>query len=88
MLRLRRQIQSGKSLEEVHELAYQGLQLLHQQSLRGLPHQKLKELLPAQLVDRLAEVETLRFAPQPLQPEEQLRQLKDCLLQELKVPTR
>lgn len=88
ILRLRRQIQASKSLEEVHELAYQGLQLIHQQSLRGLPHQKLKELLPEQLVERLAEVEALRFAPQPLQPEGQLRQLKDCLLQELKVPPR
>lgn len=79
-----RQVKQARSLEQISALAYQGLEVRHEASLKGLPLNQLRETLPYDLIDHLRRVEALRYAPESTTESNLLESLRQIVLRELK----
>jgi hypothetical protein len=82
--RLQKKIARARSLEDLSHLAYQSLSLRLETPLNGLPLARLRELLPAELVDQLEQAEASRYAPQSENQEQRVENFRRLLLQELR----
>lgn len=78
-----RQIHQARTLDRLAHLVYEGLEILHQRSFKALPLHHLRDSLPADLVEQLEQVETLRYAPEAKVEASTLEALRKIVVREL-----
>jgi hypothetical protein len=76
-------VRKAPDLEALFNLAYPALEIRHRTPLKGLPLQRLREILPGHVVDELEAMEALRYAPDALTSPERLETFRKVILEEL-----
>ncbi len=82
--RVEKQVARAKSLEELAQLAYQGLEIRKGMALIGLPLVRLREILSAEMVDELEKAEAARYSPEGDHDAKKVDDFRNLLLRELR----
>ncbi len=82
--RVERRVARAKSLEELAQLAYQGLEIHKGMPLNGLPLVRLREILSGEMVDQLEAAEAARYAPEGDSDPKKVDAFRQLLLRELR----
>lgn len=82
--RVERQVARAKSLEELAQLAYQGLEIRKGMALNGLPLLRLREILSGEMVDELEAAEAARYSPEGDSDPKKVDAFRQLLLRELR----
>ncbi|MFN8610315.1 MAG: BatD family protein [Vulcanimicrobiota bacterium] len=82
--RVERQVARARTLEELAQLAYQGLEIRKAMPLKGLPLLRLREVLSSEMVDQLEAAEAARYAPEGEKDSLKVDAFRQLLLRELK----
>lgn len=82
--RVERKVSKAKSLEELAQLAYQGLEIRKGMALIGLPLVRLREILSSEMVDALERAEAARYSPEGDNDAKKVDVFRQLLLRELR----
>ena len=82
--RVEKKVARAKSLEELAQLAYQGLEIRKGMALNGLPLVRLREILSAEMVDQLEMAEAARYSPEGDSDPKKVDSFRQFLLRELR----
>ena len=82
--RVERKVGKAKSLEELAQLAYQGLEIRKGMALIGLPLVRLREILSPEMVDALERAEAARYSPEGDNDAKKVDDFRQLLLRELR----
>ncbi|MBN9416632.1 MAG: protein BatD [Candidatus Eremiobacteraeota bacterium] len=82
--RLEKRVQRAKTLEELAQLAYQGLEIRKGMALIGLPLVRLREILSQEMVDELEKAEAARYSPEGDTDPKKVDEFRNLLLRELR----
>lgn len=82
--RIEKKVGRAKSLEELAQLAYQGLEISKGMALIGLPLVRLREILSTEMVDELEKAEAARYSPEGDNDAQKVDTFRKLLLRELR----
>jgi hypothetical protein len=82
--RIEKRVGRAKSLEELAQLAYQGLEIRQGMALIGLPLVRLREILSSEMVDELERAEAARYSPEGDHDAKKVDDFRKLLLRELR----
>lgn len=82
--RVENKVARAKTLEELAQLAYQGLEIRKGMALNGLPLVRLREILSAEMVDQLEMAEAARYSPEGDSDSKTVDRFRQLLLRELR----
>ena len=82
--RIEKKVGRAKSLEELAQLAYQGLEIRKGMALIGLPLVRLREILSNEMVDELERAEAARYSPEGDNDAKKVDDFRKLLLRELR----
>lgn len=82
--RIEKQVARAKTLEELAQLAYQGLEIRKGMALIGLPLVRLREILSSEMVDELEKAEAARYSPEGDKDAQKVDEFRKLLLRELR----
>lgn len=82
--RIEKQVGRAKTLEELAQLAYQGLEIRQGMALIGLPLVRLREILSREMVDELEKAEAARYSPEGDNDAQKVDTFRKLLLRELR----